>query len=103
MELKIVDKKEQKLLQRTQLKAELAFATAKTPSNKEVQAGLAKALSVPEDTIEVRRISTLFGHCNAVVEADVYESKEALGRIVSRPKKKAAAPAPGAAPAAKVA
>jgi len=94
MELKITDQKENPLLLRKEVRAELSFDKA-TPSNAEVAKALAAKLSASEDAIVVKKIAGGFGKLTASVTAYVYASKEQKDKI--EPKVKAKAPAPGAA------
>ena len=75
MNLKILNKTEVPLLDRTEIKAELSFSGA-TPSNKEVAENLASQLSTKVETIVIKSIYTEYGNQQAEVTAYVYNSKE---------------------------
>ncbi|MEM0173998.1 MAG: 30S ribosomal protein S24e [Sulfolobaceae archaeon] len=49
-----------------------------TPSRKEIRAAVAKALSVPEDLIVIRKIFTTYGTGISNARIHVYNSKEIL-------------------------
>ncbi len=85
MELKILDKKDETLLSRTSIKADLTFQGV-TPSKEKVQQALASLLKVDENLVVIKKIRTLFGQEKAEVIAYNYESAKALKNI--EPKKK---------------
>lgn len=91
MELKIEKKEQNKLLKRTEIEGKLAFQGA-TPSNKEVQAEIAKQMSVAEDLIEIKGIDTQYGRQQATFKAYVYSDKDTL--LKTEPKKKEKKEAP---------
>jgi len=101
MDFKIVSQVEQPLLKRKHIVAQLSFPGAKTPSNKETIAVIAKHSGATEDVVAVRRIGMSFGSTTATVDAYVYENKQLLEKTESRPKPKVAAAAPGAPAEAK--
>lgn len=88
MEVKIIEQKEQPILSRKELTAEISF-TGKTPSNEEVRKKVAEALKVKEELVAVRNIYTEFGLTKAKVNACVYENKEKLDSIEPKKKEKA--------------
>jgi len=80
MELTIDHKNENKLLARTDVSAHVSFEKA-TPSNADVQAGLAKSLGVDKGHVVVQRITTSFGRTSALVSAHVYQNKEDIIKL----------------------
>src|SRR3989344_7416794 len=60
MKLTIATKKENSLLQRTEVQAKLLFEGA-TPKNIDVAAAIAKALSTDVPNVVVKKITTTFG------------------------------------------
>lgn len=106
MELKITNKKENSLLKRTDVEAEITF-TAATPSNDTVGKSIAANMKVSDETIVVKQILTKFGETKAKVFAYVYASKADLNAIEPKFKKAASktgdaseSEAPAAAPKA---
>lgn len=80
MKLDVKDKKENKLLSRTEVTADLAFDAA-TPSNKDVQAELAKKLSVEPELVIIKKIATGYGTRTAGVTAYAYTKKDDMMKI----------------------
>ena len=80
MELKILDKKEEPLLSRTRMEAEVLFENA-TPSGHEVKSKLAKTIGKDEKLIDVKSIYTAFGLKKAKILFYAYENEEILKRI----------------------
>ena len=80
MELKILNKKEEPLLSRTRMEAEVIFENA-TPSGKEVKSNLAKKIGTDEKLIDVKSIYTVFGLKKAKILFYAYENEEILKRI----------------------
>lgn len=71
MEINIINKKEEQLLSRALIKANIDFEKA-TPSYKEVTSLLATNLKIDEKLIAIRHIYNLFGTKKAEVIAYVY-------------------------------
>ena len=80
MELKILDKKEEPLLSRTRMEAEVMFENA-TPSGQEVKSNLAKTIGKDEKLIDVKSIYTVYGLKKAKILFYTYENEEILKRI----------------------
>ncbi len=93
MELKIINKKEDPLLSRTKVEAEIVFEKA-TPSREEIKGKLAKNLGKDEKLIVVKGIYTLYGLKKAKNIAYIYENEEFLKRIEVETKKKGKKKAP---------
>ncbi len=107
MELKITNKKDNSLLHRVEVEAELT-AVGATPSNKEVAKELSSQLKVDEKLIVIKHIYSRFGTQMSDVLAYAYNHEEKMKEIeiLKEPKeeKKAEAPAeakPEAKPAEK--
>lgn len=87
MELKIINKKEDPLLFRTKVEAELIFDKG-TPSIAEVKSMLGKDLGKDEKLIVVKNIYTVYGLKKAKNLSYIYENEEALKRIEVEKKEK---------------
>jgi microtubule-associated protein 1 len=87
MEVKILDKKDEGLLSRTSIKADVTFKGV-TPSKEELKKQIASLLKADEKLVVVKNVRTFFGKEEAEVAAYQYESEEDLKKI--EPKKKAA-------------
>jgi len=75
--MEIVNNKENKLLGRKEVTAKLTVEKA-TLSRADAKSKLAKALKVEEDLIIIKKIKSVFGSLNVVIEANIYDSKESL-------------------------
>jgi len=80
MELKILSSKEDSLLSRTKIEAEVIFDKS-TPSNQEVKSKLSKDLGKEEKLIVIKGIYTIRGLKKAKNLSYVYKNEEALKRI----------------------
>ena len=104
MELKIIEKKEQPMLSRIEIKGAISFEGA-TPSSADVKKQVASEMKVGADLIVIKNIFTKFGHGKADLLAYAYLNKEDIAKIEPKEKKKAekpgAKPAEGAAEAPK--
>lgn len=89
MKLKLVEEKKFPLLNRKQIKYDLAYSTA-TPKGDEVKALVAKNLNVESNKIVVKRIEPFSGRDKANVLVYVYDNLESLdkyGKIHKKVKK----------------
>lgn len=86
MDLKMIEKKEEPLLSRVKLKAEINFDSV-VPSNKDVRAKVASHQKASENLIVVKNISTIFGSKSAKITCYQYEDEKKLKLI--EPKEKA--------------
>jgi small subunit ribosomal protein S24e len=77
MDVTIQHKEEKPLLQRTDVRARVAYEGA-TPQRLALRDSVAHALKAEATHIIVHRITTEFGKQAAIVEASVYKSVEAL-------------------------
>ena len=80
MELKIISKKEDPLLSRTKIEAEVVFEK-ETPSREEIRSKLAADLGKDWRLIVVKRIYTIRGLKKAKNISYVYENEDYLKRI----------------------
>lgn len=78
MKVEIVDKVENPLFKRTELKLRVDHAGAPTPKRLEVRSQLAALLGVAEDLVIIEKISSSHGKQVALGIARVYASKEQL-------------------------
>lgn len=85
MNLTITDQKEEPLLSRKEIIAEITFDKA-TPSKEEVKKAIAAQLKADESLIVVKNIYTEFGTPKAKSRAYIYSSKKDMDNI--EPKKK---------------
>jgi ribosomal protein S24E len=87
MELKIINKKEEPLLSRTKVEAEMVFEKA-TPSREETKSKLCNILGKDEKLIVVKGIYNEFGLKKAKNLSYVYENEESLKKLEVETKKK---------------
>jgi ribosomal protein S24E len=90
MNLKITEQKDNPLLVRKEIKAQLSYEAA-TPSTKDLHAQLASGLKVKQELLVVKHIYPGFGTRQADVLVYQYESKEQLLKVegekkVAKPK-----------------
>ncbi|MEM2878780.1 MAG: hypothetical protein QXG10_04490 [Candidatus Hadarchaeales archaeon] len=78
MKLEIIEKKENKLLKRTEVKFRVEHPGAPTPPRKEVLSGLSQSLGVSEELIALERISGSHGSHISNGIARLYQSREDL-------------------------
>jgi small subunit ribosomal protein S24e len=111
MEVRIVDRRPNPLLERTELRFQIGHAGAPSPPRDEVRGELAKQLKVPKDRLVVESMHARFGIAETTGEAIVYDSTQGRDRVTRehilvrnglREKEVAKTPeAPREAPAAK--
>ena len=77
MEITINDKKENKLLKREDIKAEVLFDEA-TPSRKDIKKDLIKKIKADPDMVVIKKIRNLFGEKKILITAAVYKDKKAF-------------------------
>ena len=85
MDLKILSKKEEPLLSRTIVEAEVSFDKA-TPSKSEVKNALAKSLGKDEKLIVVKGLYSRYGVRKAKNVSYAYENEEVMKSIEPKPK-----------------
>ncbi len=76
MELKILEKKQNTLLNRTEVEFELTHSNEQTPKRDVVRDMISKELKATKDTVVVERIRSEFGRGISIGYAKVYTSKE---------------------------
>jgi len=86
MDLKILSKKEEPLLSRTIVEAEVSFDKA-TPSKPEIKNALAKSLGKDEKLIVARGIYSGYGVRKAKNVSYVYENEDVMNSVEPKPKK----------------
>ena len=87
MEITITEQKENKLLHRKEIKAEISFPSA-TPSYADVTNAITQKLGIGADLIKIQHVYNKFGATKADVIVFAYDSKEHLARIERPPKEK---------------
>ena len=85
MDLKILSKKEEPLLSRTIVEAEVSFDKA-TPSKSEIKSALAKSLGKDEKLIVVKGLYSGYGVRKAKNVSYAYENEEIMKSIEPKPK-----------------
>ena len=76
MKLTILNKKENPLLERVEVKGKIVFEGV-TPSNQDVRSTIAKELGKEESLVVVKHIFTQFSKVEAEIEAVAYSNQEA--------------------------
>ncbi len=115
MEITIVEERPNPLLHRSEVRFEVAHATAATPTREQVRAELAKLVKAPKDRVIVERMRARYGTAVTRGDAHVYETAESAKaterahilvrnglkeKVAKGPAAPAAAPEAPAAPAA---
>jgi len=111
VEIRILEDKANPLMQRHEVRFEVAHATAATPSRDAVRGELSKLVKAPKDRVIIERMHARYGTAVTRGDAMVYDTAEAAKAIVrshilvrnglkERPAKGPAAPAASAPPAA---
>lgn len=80
MDLQITTQKENPLLSRTEVSAKIQFEGA-TPSRKDVQQAVAKAVKAKEPMVVIKQVATDYGAPFATVTAFVYNDETAMTRL----------------------
>lgn len=81
MDVEIISKQENKLLQRVEVRFKLLHAKEKTPQRDAVRDALAKALGGAKETIVVDHMGSEFGKPETVGYAKVYPTVEAAKKL----------------------
>ena len=89
--MKILHKEKSKLLERTEIKAEVSHTGKPTPNTNEIKKELSKELNADENLVVVKNIYTNFGQGSSKINAYLYDNTEELKRIeeIKHKKKKA--------------
>ena len=80
MEIKNIDKKENKLLNRTEIIAEVHHSKGPTPKRLDLKRQIAAKVGANEDLLVIKKIEPTFGS-KTLVYANVYPSVEELNKI----------------------
>jgi len=81
VELKIIEKDENPLLKRTEVRFEADHSGGPTPKRLDVRKQLAGELGVPEDMVVIEKLATMHGRQVASGIARAYDSKERLEEL----------------------
>ncbi len=92
MELKIIEKKENKLLSRTEITAEMVHE-GPTPSYDAIKKALAKQVNADESLIAVKHVYPSYGESRVKIIANIYDDKKAMESIEPAAPKKEEKPA----------
>jgi small subunit ribosomal protein S24e len=76
MEIQVLDKRDNALLKRTEVRFKAVHKAEPTPSRDNLRSELAKHLKAPKDSVIVDRASSSFGRFETVGYAKVYKSKD---------------------------
>lgn len=105
MEVEVVSKDENKLLERTEVRFKAVHAKEGTPQRDAVREKLASLLKVPKERVVIDSMESEFGKMETLGYAKVYKSKEAAVKyerehiLIRNKLKEKAAPAKKGAPA----
>ncbi|MEM2954553.1 MAG: 30S ribosomal protein S24e [Candidatus Nanoarchaeia archaeon] len=80
MEIKILEKVENPLMNRVEIKAEITHVKEATPKRAEIRPELAKILNVNQEQIVIQNIKPKFGF-KAICNARYYSNKESLEKF----------------------
>jgi len=83
MEINIVEKKENPLLRRTELIADVGYE-AKAPTRQVMRDEISKKLKVSPEVVVIRHIYPFFGDKKIEVVVHIYEKKEDVDKIESK-------------------
>ena len=82
MDLKIITKKKNELLNRTEIVAEMEEKTI--PSKTDIRAKLSALLNTPIETIAIQKVETKFGSSHAVIYVRTYNDEASLRKTESK-------------------
>jgi ribosomal protein S24E len=80
MEFKVIEKKENALLERTEVNAEISFSAA-TPSTKEMRDTIVQKLGCNPDLMVISQAEPRFGQKAMSIKAHIYKAPEQLKRV----------------------
>lgn len=83
--LKILNKKENPLLNRTEV--EVSLETNVSPKTSDAEEFIAKEFSSSAENVKIKGINGRFGSTNFIVTANIYKSKEEKDKTETRTKK----------------
>ncbi len=90
MILKLIEEKENKLLNRKELLLETTY-TGPTPNTQEIKKAVVETLKSKDELIVINKINQIFGTRKAIIKAKLYNSSEDLKKVEvinKKPKKK---------------
>jgi small subunit ribosomal protein S24e len=76
MEIEVLDKKVNPLMNRTEVKFKIAHDAGGTPTRKDVREAIAKKMGSSKDKVVVDHLRTLFGRAETLGYAKVYKTKK---------------------------
>jgi len=82
VEIRVLEDKSNPLMQRHEIRFEVAHATAATPSRDAVRGELSKLVKVPKDRVIIERMHARYGTAVTRGDATVYDTAEAVKAIV---------------------
>ena len=82
MEIRILEDKANPLMQRHEIRFEVAHATAATPSRDAVRGELSKLVNAPRDRVIIERMRARYGTAVTRGDAAVYDTADAAKAIV---------------------
>lgn len=85
--MKIINTKEQILLNRTEINSTVEYKNLKTPSRKELKEQIAKHMKTTIDLITIEKIRSEFGKNEIKILAHVYKDQETLKKFQIKKKK----------------
>lgn len=88
MELEIVDKRDNPLLSRVEVRFKVLHDAASTPSRKEVREAVAKAVNAQKERVVVDILTAAFGKGETEGYAKVYKNKQEAMRVESESMKR---------------
>ena len=89
MELEVVDKKENPLLNRIEIKFRIVHEAASTPARKDVREAIAKMMGTAKEKVVVAHLSSIFGKAESSGYAKIYKTKkEAMTVEIEKIKRK---------------
>ncbi len=81
MQLEILSKEENVLLERTEIRFKIAHDQAKTPTRKEVREAISSQLGEPKEKILVNNMDSKFGIAVTIGYAKIYANKKTAQKI----------------------
>lgn len=81
MEIDIVDKRDNPLLNRTEIRFRIVHEAGGTPARKAVREAISKKTNSPKERVVVDNMSTVFGKCETMGYAKVYKTKQDAQKI----------------------
>jgi len=82
VEIRVLEDKSNPLMQRHEIRFEVAHATAATPSRDAVRSELSKLVKAPKDRVIIERMHARYGTAVTRGDATVYDTAEAAKSVV---------------------